>query len=82
MMWKARGDHGLGQLADRTMATAEFCLTTVANRPGFKLVSDELQCPNICFWYIPKFMRDKEQDELWWEYIHKVTHHQSTIINF
>lgn len=73
MMWKARGDLGLNQLADRTMAIAEFCLNSVSSRQGFKLVSDEIQCPNICFWYIPSFMRGMEQDEKWWDCMHKVT---------
>ncbi|KAI8437540.1 hypothetical protein MSG28_011841 [Choristoneura fumiferana] len=47
MMWKARGDAGLNQLADHTMELAQFCLNTVAKRPGFRLVCDDLQCPNI-----------------------------------
>ncbi|CAH0596383.1 unnamed protein product [Chrysodeixis includens] len=73
MMWKARGDVGLSQLADQTMATAQFCMETVAKRPGFKLVSEVLQCPNVCFWYIPSFMRGKDQDEEWWKTMHKIT---------
>ncbi|XP_026735528.1 cysteine sulfinic acid decarboxylase-like [Trichoplusia ni] len=73
MMWKARGDVGLSQLADQTMATAQFCMETVAKRPGFKLVSEVLQCPNVCFWYIPTFMRGKDQDEKWWQIMHKIT---------
>ena len=72
MMWKARGDLGLSQLADQTMATAQFCLEAIAKKPGFKLVSEELQCPNVCFWYIPSFMRGQEMDEEWWEIMHKV----------
>ncbi|XP_022815536.1 cysteine sulfinic acid decarboxylase-like [Spodoptera litura] len=73
MMWKARGDLGLSELADRTMATAQFCIEAVASRPGFKLVSNVLQCPNVCFWYIPTFMRGKAEDEQWWEIMHKIT---------
>ncbi|XP_075984578.1 cysteine sulfinic acid decarboxylase isoform X2 [Anticarsia gemmatalis] len=71
MIWKARGDLGLNQLADQTMAIAQYCLDTVASRPGFKLVSDELQCPNVCFWYIPTFMRNIEKNGN--ELMHKVT---------
>lgn len=73
MMWKARGDLGLNKLADQTMVTAQFCLNTVAKREGFKLVSEVLQCPNVCFWYIPTFMREKEQDQRWWDTMHKIT---------
>ncbi|KAI8437538.1 hypothetical protein MSG28_011841 [Choristoneura fumiferana] len=39
MMWKARGDAGLNQLADHTMELAQFCLNTVAKRPGFRLIT-------------------------------------------
>ncbi|XP_072933330.1 glutamate decarboxylase 1 [Epargyreus clarus] len=73
MMWKARGDIGLNQLTDHVMKTAEFCLETVRQKPGFQLVTERLQCPNVCFWYIPKFMREKKQDGSWWELMHKVT---------
>ncbi|XP_068619692.1 cysteine sulfinic acid decarboxylase-like [Battus philenor] len=73
MMWKARGDEGLNVLADRVMELAEFGLKTVAGRPGFRLVSALLQCPNVCFWYIPTFMRDKTESEEWWDVMHKVT---------
>ncbi|KAJ0172181.1 hypothetical protein K1T71_012154 [Dendrolimus kikuchii] len=73
MMWKARGDSGLDQLANQTMAVAELCLEIIKNREGFKLVNERLQCPNVCFWYIPKFMRGKNVDEKWWDLVHKIT---------
>ncbi|KAL0818942.1 hypothetical protein ABMA28_008241 [Loxostege sticticalis] len=73
MMWKARGDSGLSSLCDHTMDIARFCLHTVENKPGFRLVCDNLQCPNVCFWYIPKFMRGRKEDEKWWEVMHKIT---------
>lgn len=73
MMWKARGDAGLNQLADHTMDLAQFCLNAVAKRPGFRLVADELQCPNVCFWYIPVRFRGEREDEEWWERMHRVS---------
>lgn len=73
MMWKARGDIGFHQLAEHTMKITLFCLESVAKKPGFKLVSNKLQCPNVCFWYIPEFMRDKEKDERWWDLMHKAS---------
>ncbi|CAH4027522.1 unnamed protein product [Pieris brassicae] len=73
MIWKARGDIGLNQMTDYIMELAEFCLETVALRPGFRLVSVPLQCPNVCFWYIPSFMRHQAEDEKWWELMHKIT---------
>ncbi|XP_022114789.2 cysteine sulfinic acid decarboxylase [Pieris rapae] len=73
MIWKARGDIGLNQMTDYVMELAEFCLETVALRPGFRLVSAPLQCPNVCFWYIPSFMRHQTEDEKWWGLMHKIT---------
>ncbi|CAG9568079.1 unnamed protein product [Danaus chrysippus] len=73
MMWKARGDIGLCKLMDHVMSISEFCLRSIAEREGFRLVSDTLQCPNICFWYIPVFMRKQEENDAWWALIHKIT---------
>ncbi|XP_073959837.1 cysteine sulfinic acid decarboxylase-like [Choristoneura fumiferana] len=73
MMWKARGDAGLNQLADHTMELAQFCLNTVAKRPGFRLVCDDLQCPNVCFWYIPTRFRGEREDGEWWDRMHRIT---------
>lgn len=73
MIWKARGDMGLSHLTDHVMEMAEFCLQRVAQNKGFRLVATVIQCPNVCFWYIPTFMRNKEENDTWWDLIHKVT---------
>ncbi|CAH2095403.1 unnamed protein product [Euphydryas editha] len=73
MIWKARSDTGLERLTDHVMEIAEFCLSAVARKDGFKLVTVPIQCPNVCFWYIPTFMRNKVEDEKWWETMHKIT---------
>ncbi|GBP26639.1 Glutamate decarboxylase 1 [Eumeta japonica] len=72
-MWKARGDSGLSNLLDQTMKNAQFCMETLATKAGFRLVSPKLQCPNICFWYIPACMRGQQETDKWWETLHKVT---------
>ncbi|XP_034835921.1 glutamate decarboxylase 2 [Maniola hyperantus] len=72
MIWKARGDIGLNLLTDHVMEIAEFCIQTVARTDGFRLVSASLQCPNVCFWYIPSFMRKKEENQEWWDTMHKI----------
>ncbi|XP_050355163.1 glutamate decarboxylase 1 isoform X2 [Nymphalis io] len=73
MIWKARSDTGLSHLADRVMEIAEFCLGAVARKDGFRLVTASLQCPNVCFWYIPTFMRNGDEDDEWWDKMHKIT---------
>ncbi|CAH0731826.1 unnamed protein product, partial [Brenthis ino] len=73
MIWKARGDIALSHLMDHVMEIAEFCLNTIAVKDGFRLVSAPIQCPNVCFWYIPKFMRHQEENDQWWNTMHKIT---------
>lgn len=73
MIWKARGDIALSHLMDHVMEIAEFCLDTIAAKEGFRLVSAPIQCPNVCFWYIPKFMRHQEENDQWWHTMHKVS---------
>ncbi|CAK1545543.1 unnamed protein product [Leptosia nina] len=73
MIWKARGDIGLNHMTDHVMELAEFCMETVAQKVGFRLVSAPLQCPNVCFWYIPTFMRHQKEDVKWWDLMHKIT---------
>lgn len=73
MIWKARGDVALSHSMDHVMSIAEFCLNTIANNTGFRLVKRSIQCPNVCFWYIPKGMRNQEENELWWATMHKIT---------
>nr|AEQ77284.1 putative sulfinoalanine decarboxylase [Bicyclus anynana] len=73
MIWKARGDIGLNHLTDHVMEIAEFCIQTVAHRSNFRLVTMHMQCPNVCFWYIPTFMNNKMENEEWWNTTHKIT---------
>ncbi|XP_026332035.1 cysteine sulfinic acid decarboxylase-like [Hyposmocoma kahamanoa] len=73
LLWKARGDSGLERLTDRVMHIAEFCMASIASREGFRLVHDQLDCPNVCFWYIPRFMRGHDENQQWWELMHKIT---------
>ncbi|GBP26637.1 Glutamate decarboxylase 1 [Eumeta japonica] len=72
-IWKARGDSGLSNLLDHTMKNAQFCMETLATKAGFRLVSPKLQCPSICFWYIPACMRGQQENDKWWGILHKVT---------
>ncbi|VVD03709.1 unnamed protein product [Leptidea sinapis] len=73
MIWKARGIEGMAHMTEHTMELAEFCLQSVASKPGFRLVIAPMQCPNVCFWYIPSFMRHQVEDDSWWELMHKIT---------
>ncbi|XP_052122311.1 cysteine sulfinic acid decarboxylase [Frankliniella occidentalis] len=66
LMWKARGDQGLGALVDNAVACASYFQSRVRDTEGFRLVSEALDCTNVCFWYIPKRLRGQKEDEQWW----------------
>nr|CAD7430262.1 unnamed protein product [Timema monikensis] len=72
LMWKARGDIGLERLVDNTMECARYLRDQIVNRPGFRMVVPEVQCTNVCFWYIPPALRGEEESEEWWNKVHTV----------
>nr|CAD7410509.1 unnamed protein product [Timema poppensis] len=72
LMWKARGDIGLERLVDNTMECARYLRDQIVNRPGFRMVVPEVQCTNVCFWYIPPALWGEEESEEWWNKVHTV----------
>jgi len=71
-MFKARGQPALGQLVDNAKHCADYLKAKLSSTEGFKLVINDFQFTNICFWYIPKKMRNQKQDQHWWNEIYKV----------
>ncbi|CAB0016708.1 unnamed protein product [Nesidiocoris tenuis] len=71
-LWKYRGNCALGELVDHAVEMANYFLDTIRNRPGFRLVLDEFETTNVCFWFIPPRLRDCDETEDWWSQIHKV----------
>jgi len=45
----------------------------IQTQPGFRLVLDEFECTNVCFWFIPPSLRGQKEDEKWWNKIHNVS---------
>ncbi|XP_059622527.1 cysteine sulfinic acid decarboxylase [Phlebotomus argentipes] len=72
LMMKVRGIEGLGEKMDNAMEMSQYLTDQLRSRPGFRLVLDEFQYTNICFWYIPKKMRDQEETQDWWKNLYKV----------
>jgi len=58
-MWKAKGTSGLEAHIDKVFENAEYFLSLIQNRDDFVLVLDKPECTNICFWYIPDSLTDK-----------------------
>lgn len=73
LMLKVRGLTGFEHLMDNTLDMAQYLAKAVSDREGFRLIqNDKFQYTNVCFWYIPKRMRSKEENEQWWEELYKV----------
>uniref|UniRef100_A0A1B6J8Y7 Glutamate decarboxylase n=1 Tax=Homalodisca liturata TaxID=320908 RepID=A0A1B6J8Y7_9HEMI len=72
LMWRARGDEGLGALVDDAMDKSRYFLEKIRNHQDFRLVLPQFQCTNICFWYIPKCLQGQPETTEWWERVGKV----------
>ncbi|XP_072389098.1 cysteine sulfinic acid decarboxylase-like [Diabrotica undecimpunctata] len=57
-MWKAKGSSGFANHIDTLMDIAEYFEEQVNNRSEFLLVSKR-QYMNVCFWYLPRYLRGK-----------------------
>lgn len=74
LTWKKRGILGFERLIDNAFDKALYLKEQVKQRRGFELVLPTFQYTNVCFFYIPKFMRNKElKDEKWWKNVSTVT---------
>ncbi|XP_061177418.1 cysteine sulfinic acid decarboxylase-like [Saccostrea echinata] len=72
LMWRSRGDTGMAKQVENSFENAKHLLDGLKRREGFRVVLPEFQCPNICFWYIPKRLRGKEENKEWWGEISKI----------
>ncbi|KAF2881098.1 hypothetical protein ILUMI_25080 [Ignelater luminosus] len=59
LMWKAKGSSGFAKHVDALMDAAEYFEEQVLARPEFRLVSKR-QYINVCFWYLPRYLRGKK----------------------
>lgn len=66
LMLKARGLNGFEQLVDNAIDKANYLFETITKRAGFRLVQKRIEYTNVCFWYIPKRMRGREETKAWW----------------
>ena len=66
MQWKAYGDEGMTARAEACFDMANYLKDRLQETPGFRLLIDEPECTNICFWYIPTFLRGQKEDSKWW----------------
>lgn len=73
LMFKKHGERGFEHMIDNAFEKAAYFADRVKCREGFELIVMP-QYTNVCFHYIPKFMRQREpKDEKWKESISKIT---------
>lgn len=51
---------------------SEYFVNEIKNRPDFRLVLPEPECTNVCFWYLPKSLRNLEDTSDFDTKLHKV----------
>lgn len=73
LMFKRHGEIGFEKHIDAAFDASNYLADQIQTRDGFELILRP-QYTNVCFYYIPKFMRKQPQhDEKWMECISKVT---------
>lgn len=73
LMLKARGLNEFERLMDNAIYMSNYLSEQIQRRTGFRLIIDEpFDYTNVCFWYIPKRLRDVAETSEWWEAVYKV----------
>ncbi|XP_030571121.1 cysteine sulfinic acid decarboxylase [Drosophila novamexicana] len=75
LMLKARGYGKYGHLVDHAILMARLLEQKLRARPDrFRLVLEQHEYSNVCFWYIPKSMRVQSSEETaeWWARLYTV----------
>ncbi|XP_017769157.1 PREDICTED: glutamate decarboxylase 1 [Nicrophorus vespilloides] len=82
VMWKARGDEGFKERVDHLMDCARYFKESIDGREGFRLVLQQFESSNVCFYYIPKSMRGLEEDKEWWDRLYLVAPRMKKLMVF
>ncbi|XP_030385649.1 cysteine sulfinic acid decarboxylase [Scaptodrosophila lebanonensis] len=73
LMLKARGYSQYGHLVDHAINMARLLEQKLRARADrFRLVLDTHEYSNVCFWYIPKNMRGRQETAEWWTRLYTV----------
>ncbi|XP_040278170.1 cysteine sulfinic acid decarboxylase [Bufo bufo] len=71
LMWKALGSNGLERRVDRVLDHTRYLVEEMKKREGFRLIM-EPEFVNLCFWYVPSSLRNKENSPDFWTRLGKV----------
>lgn len=72
LMYKSRGNLGFEKLIDNAFDCAQYLIKLILQHEGFRLIMPKFQYTNVCFWYIPKRLRNSEENADWWMELYKV----------
>ncbi|XP_055860975.1 glutamate decarboxylase 1-like [Biomphalaria glabrata] len=57
LMWRSKGDLGFEEQINRNFLLATYLRDQIKKREGFYLVVEQIEAPNVCFWYLPPYWR-------------------------
>ncbi|XP_076455984.1 cysteine sulfinic acid decarboxylase-like [Babylonia areolata] len=72
MMWKAKGTEQFARDVEHLFHCAQYLVKKLKTTQGFRLITEEPECTNVCFWFIPPSLRGQQETEEWWEKLSKV----------
>lgn len=72
LMWRAHGCSGMAKNVDHVFDMANHLRERIVSHSNFRMVQDDPQCTNVCFWYVPPSLNGKPQTEEWWQKLGKV----------
>ncbi|KAL8561919.1 hypothetical protein ACOMHN_046709 [Nucella lapillus] len=72
LMWKAKGTQQFARDIEHAFHCAHHLVKKLKCTEGFRLVLDEPECTNVCFWFIPPSLRNQPETDQWWAKIAKV----------
>lgn len=81
IMLKARGYGSFGRLVDHALDMSKLFMEKMKRRQGYRLVMEDYQYTNVCFWYVPKSMRNQKEDEKWWQKLYEVRMRRIKFVN-
>uniref|UniRef100_A0A6A7FQM0 Cysteine sulfinic acid decarboxylase-like isoform X1 n=3 Tax=Hirondellea gigas TaxID=1518452 RepID=A0A6A7FQM0_9CRUS len=67
LMFKIHGMDTLEFRVDAAFEASRFLEEEIKKREGFELVRENLPCTNVCFWYIPPYLRQESRTAEWWK---------------
>lgn len=73
MFLKSHGKTEIAHLIDHAFACAHYLAGKIRITDGFRLVLDQFEYTNICFFYIPRKFRGIPEDEEFWDNIYETT---------